>query len=48
MHETVILKISTRKGSRIESVPLKKLQKIAQEKHRYWSLEGEFLILRSY
>jgi len=48
MQKTVLLKISTRKGSRIESVPLKKLQLLAADKHRFWSLEGDFLVLHSY
>ncbi|MCW3984741.1 MAG: hypothetical protein NWE96_12250 [Candidatus Bathyarchaeota archaeon] len=48
MTQTVLLKISTRKGSRIESLPLKKLQTIAKEKHKFWSLEGDFLILKAY
>ena len=48
MEKTVLLKISTRKGSRIESVPLKKLQLLAVDKHRFWSLEGDFLVLHSY
>jgi hypothetical protein len=48
MEKTVLLKISTRKGSRIESVPLKKLQLLAADKHRFWSLEGDFLVLHSY
>jgi hypothetical protein len=48
MQKTVLLKISTRKGSRIESVPLKKLQSLATDKHRFWSLEGDFLVLHAY
>ena len=48
MQKTVLLKISTRKGSRIESVPLKKLKLLAADKHKFWSLEGDFLILKSY
>jgi hypothetical protein len=56
MQERVILKISTRKaprqGSRIGSVPLLKLKRLALCKHTYWKLEehekGDFLILTSY
>jgi hypothetical protein len=48
MQKTVLLKISTRKGSRIESVPLKKLKSLAADKHRFRSLEGDFLVLHSY
>jgi len=48
IEKTVLLKISTRKGSRIESVPLKKLKGLALDKHRRWYLDGDFLVLRSY
>jgi hypothetical protein len=48
VQKTVLLKITARKGSRIESVPLKKLQSLAADKHRFWSLEGDFLVLHSY
>jgi hypothetical protein len=48
MQETVLLKISTRKGSRIESVPLVKLERLAKNAHRFWKLEGDFLILVAY
>jgi hypothetical protein len=48
LQKTVLLKISTRKGSRIESVPLKKLQSLAADVHKFWSLEGDFLVLHSY
>lgn len=48
MQETVLLKISTRKGSRIESIPLIKLERLAKNPHRFWRLEGDFLILDSY
>ena len=48
MENTVLLKISTRKGSRIESVPLCKLKLLASCKHRFWSLDGDFLVLKAY
>jgi len=52
MQEKVILKISTRAGSRIESVPLLKLKKLANNEKRWWKLEstekGEWLILNGY
>jgi hypothetical protein len=43
--EIVRLKITVRKGARIESVPLKKLEKLADNKRRYWKLEDGWLIL---
>ena len=50
MGETIILKIAKKgdKGFRIESVPSRKLKLMASDKHRFWSLEGDFLVLRSY
>ena len=35
----VRLKVTVRKGARIESVPLKKLEKLAEKKNRYWKFE---------
>lgn len=48
--ETVMLKISKKgdKGFQVCSVPLQKLKKLASDKHRFWSLEGDFLVLHSY
>jgi hypothetical protein len=50
MNKTVILKISAKgdKGFQVCSVPIKKLRLIAAEKHRFWKLEGDFLVLESY
>ena len=50
MEKTVMLKISKKgdKGFAVCSVPSIKLKKLALDKHRFWSLEGDFLILRSY
>jgi hypothetical protein len=48
VQEKVLLKISTRKGSRVESVPLMKLKRLASASHRFWRLEGDFLVLESY
>ena len=39
------LKLTTRKGTRIESLPLNKLQKIAKKPNLYWKLENEWLLL---
>lgn len=39
------LKLSTRKGTRIESVPAKKLEKVSKNEKLYWKLEGDWLIL---
>jgi len=36
----VRLKLTTRKGTRIESVPLKKLKKLANNPQLYWKLEA--------
>ncbi len=41
----VRLKLTTRKGTRIESVPLKKLEKLANKTRRYWELKDGWLIL---
>jgi len=43
--EIVRLKVTVRKGARIESVPLKKLQKLASKTRRYWKFEDGWLIL---
>jgi hypothetical protein len=37
-----------KQGSRIESVPLKRLSKLAAYDKRRWSLEGEWLILEAF
>ena len=39
------LKLTTRKGTRIESVPLNKLKKVATKKKLSWKVEDEWLIL---
>jgi hypothetical protein len=41
----VRLKVTVRKGARIESVPLKKLEKLADKKRRYWKFEHGWLTL---
>ena len=41
----ISLKITVRKGARIESVPKKKLEKLATKQRLYWKLENEWLIL---
>ncbi len=48
--ETVMLKVSKKgdKGFQVCSVPMKKLKRLAADKHRFWSLKGDFLILNSY
>ena len=43
--EIVRLKVTLRKGARIESVPLKKLEKLASKRRRYWKFEDGWLIL---
>ncbi len=43
--EIVRLKVTMRKGARIESVPLKKLEKLASKRRRYWKFEDGWLIL---
>jgi hypothetical protein len=50
MNKTVMLKVSKKgdKGFQVCSVPVRKLQLLAVDKHRFWSLEGDFLVLRSY
>ena len=46
--EIIRLKITIRKGARIESLPLKKLEKIASAKRKEWELKGEWLILSTF
>lgn len=48
--KTVMLKVSKKgeKGFCVCSVPLKKLNLLADDKHRFWRLEGDFLVLQSY
>ena len=41
----VRLKLTTRKGTRIESVPLVKLEKLANKTNLYWKLEDGWLTL---
>ena len=41
----VRLKLTTRKGTRIESVPLKKLEKVASKTKLHWTLKDGWLIL---
>jgi hypothetical protein len=50
MDKTVMLKISKKgdKGFQVSSVPLQKLKLLANDKKRFWTLEGEFLVLKSY
>ncbi len=50
MTETVILKISKKgdKGFQVCSVPVRKLKQLSSNKKRFWSLEGDFLVLQSY
>ena len=43
--EIVRLKVTVRKGARIESVPLKKLEKLANRSRLYWKFEDGWLIL---
>ncbi len=43
--EITRLKVTLRKGARIESVPLKKLEKLASKTRRYWKFEDGWLIL---
>jgi len=45
--EVIRLKITFRKGARIESVPIKKLEKIATAKRKQWELKDKWLILNS-
>jgi hypothetical protein len=35
-------------GFQVCSVPVQKLKQLASDKHRHWSLEGDFLVLHSY
>jgi len=41
----VRLKVTVRKGARIESVPLKKLEKLSNKPKLHWKLEDVWLIL---
>jgi hypothetical protein len=43
--EIVRLKVTVRKGARIESVPLKKLEKLSNMKRRFWKFEDGWLTL---
>jgi hypothetical protein len=43
--EIVRLKVTVRKGARIESVPLKKLEKLTNMKRRFWKFEDGWLTL---
>jgi len=43
--DIVRLKVTLRKGARIESVPLKKLEKMANRTRLYWKFEDGWLIL---
>jgi hypothetical protein len=45
-----MLKVSRKgdKGFQVASVPLRKLRLLASDKHRFWSLDGDFLVLHSY
>ena len=50
MNKTVKLRISRKgvDGFQIGSVPMRKLRLMVDDEHRFWSLEGDFLVLRSY
>ena len=41
----VRLKVTVRKGARIESIPLKKLERLAKKTELYWKLEDDWLML---
>ena len=41
----ISLRITVRKGARIESVPKKKLEKLATKQRLIWKLENDWLIL---
>ena len=43
--DMIKLKVTVRKGARIESVPKKKLEKLATQQKLIWKLENEWLIL---
>ena len=43
--DIVRLKVSVRKGARIESVPLRKLERLASRPRLYWKLEDGWLVL---
>jgi hypothetical protein len=42
------LKVTVRKGARIESVPLKQLEKANSYKKKRWELQDGWLILDAY
>jgi hypothetical protein len=42
------LKVTIRKGGRIESVPIKKLVKASSYRKKRWSYEDGWIILESY
>jgi hypothetical protein len=50
LQEKVLLKVSKKgdKGFQVCSVPLVKLKRLASAGHRFWRLEGDFLVLESY
>jgi hypothetical protein len=50
MQDKVSLIISKKgnKGFQVYSVPKLKLKKLATKEHRFWRLEGDFLILTAY
>ena len=41
----VRLKVTVHKGARIESVPLRKLEKLSTQSNLFWKLEDDWLIL---
>jgi hypothetical protein len=43
--DVIRLKVTVRKGARIESVPLKKLKQLADEKNRVWAFNNGWLTL---
>ena len=50
MNKMVRLRISRKgvDGFQIGSVSMRKLRLLAVDEHRFWSLEGDFLVLKSY
>jgi hypothetical protein len=44
----VMLKVTARKGARIESVPLKKLERAAMHKNLNWEYKDGWLILNAF
>lgn len=50
MNKTVKLRLSRKgvDGFHIGSVPMRKLRLLAADEHRFWSLEDDFLVLKSY